>query len=271
MADLAKFLEGVRAMGAAQPTYRLGGSGADGTCDCIGLIIGAVRRAGGTWTGTHGSNYAARSEMSGGLRRVAGAAELEVGEAVYKARAPGAAGYDLPAKYNASGDLLDYYHAGVVMSVSPLEIWHCTSGSAGGGIKVDSKPGAWAWAGRLKKVNYEGGLGMQGENAQKALVAALSGSTVYLRKLPDKGSPYLAKVPVGTRVEVLEVGGEWCTVTVSGQRGYMMRRFLELEGPEDGPLTGEGEQTPEARVAALASRVEALEAWRASLEAGDAE
>ena len=54
------FLRGVSAIQAEGPTYHAGGDGSDGTCDCIGLIIGAIRRAGGRWTGTHGSNYAAR-------------------------------------------------------------------------------------------------------------------------------------------------------------------------------------------------------------------
>ena len=45
------------------PSYQLGHDGSDGTCDCIGLIIGAIRRAGGKWTGTHGSNWAARNTM----------------------------------------------------------------------------------------------------------------------------------------------------------------------------------------------------------------
>ncbi len=257
MVDLDKFLAAIRDIRALSPTYRLGGSGVDGTCDCIGLIIGAVRRAGGTWAGTHGSNYAARSEMAGALRRVAFPGDLEAGEAIYKARAPGDAGYALPPKYQTGGDMLDCYHVGVVMSVSPLEIWHCTSVGGNGGIRVDTKlgdpnkGGAWEWAGPLKKINYGEGLVMQEGEAQQALVVAASGSTVYLRKLPDKSSPYLAKVPVGIMVEVLEVGGEWCTVMALGKRGYMMRQFLELEDAEEGPVTEDGGQALEALVAAL--------------------
>lgn len=61
---LAAFLEQLEAICATKPDYRSGGSGTDGTCDCIGLIIGAVRRAGGGWNGIHGSNYAARKQMT---------------------------------------------------------------------------------------------------------------------------------------------------------------------------------------------------------------
>ena len=102
----------------------------------------------------------ARNEMAAdpyGLRPITSMSVLEVGEVVFKVHRPGAAGYDLPSKYQSSGDLLDYYHVGVVTSTSPLEITHCT----GPGVIVDTKLGKWGWAGRLKKIDYEGGLGMQ--------------------------------------------------------------------------------------------------------------
>ena len=45
MIPLEQFLREIRNIRALNPIYRLGGSGVDGTCDCIGLIIGAIRRA----------------------------------------------------------------------------------------------------------------------------------------------------------------------------------------------------------------------------------
>ena len=265
MIGLTEFLAGIRAIRELNPTYRLGGSGVDGTCDCIGLIIGAIRRAGGIWTGTHGTNYAARNEMTG-LRRITSASELFVGEAVYKAWMPGDVGYPLSSRYNTSEDLLDYYHVGVLMSVTPLEIWHCTTNSGSGGIKVDTKLGVWAWAGRLRKIDYDGSGGV--EMAQKATVTATSGSTVNLRSTPDTSKPYLAKVPLGTVVDVLEVGSEWCTVIALGKRGYMMRQFLVLEGDENGDGTGMENEEPSIDLAAILARLDALEAWRATVEAG---
>lgn len=41
-ATLSAFLSAVDTIQAEQPTYRLGGKAEDGTCDCIGLIIGAL-------------------------------------------------------------------------------------------------------------------------------------------------------------------------------------------------------------------------------------
>ena len=49
--QLSTFLAALQQMADARPTYRTGGSGKDGTCDCIGLIIGALRIAGYRWPG----------------------------------------------------------------------------------------------------------------------------------------------------------------------------------------------------------------------------
>ena len=84
MVAVDDFLRGVQEIKSEAPTYREGGDGSDGTCDCIGLIIGAIRRAGGRWTGTHGSNYAARFAVDGLFRQV-DAADLEPGWLVFKA------------------------------------------------------------------------------------------------------------------------------------------------------------------------------------------
>lgn len=46
MVTLEAFLIEVAKIKSEAPTYREGGDGSDGTCDCIGLVIGAIRRAG---------------------------------------------------------------------------------------------------------------------------------------------------------------------------------------------------------------------------------
>ena len=75
------------------------------------------------WPGIHGSNWAARNAMAW-LKPVSCADDLAVGDVVYKAKAPGQAGYRLPDRYAAGPDLNDYYHVGVVRSISPLRIIH---------------------------------------------------------------------------------------------------------------------------------------------------
>lgn len=203
---LEAFIAQVEAIAQASPVYRLGGDGSDGTCDCIGLVIGAIRQAGGAWMGTHGSNYAARYEMRE-LLPVTDAGELCLGDVVYKARTPGQAGYALPERYKNDPDQRDYYHVGVVTATSPLEITHCT----GPGIVRDTKLGKWTYRGRLEKVDYDGTEVVE-TMAQEAKVTAASGSTVKMRSKPSTSDGLYWEVPVGAEVQVAEITGGWAKV-----------------------------------------------------------
>lgn len=223
---LEAFIAQVEAIAQASPVYRPGGDGSDGTCDCIGLVIGAIRRAGGSWTGTHGSNYAARYEMRE-LLPVTAAGELCLGDVVYKARTPGQAGYDLPERYGADPDNRDYYHIGVVTAVEPLEITHCT----GPGIVRDTKLGRWTYRGRLEKVDYDGTEVVE-TMVQTATVVADSGSKVKMRSKPSTSDGLYWEVPVGALVQVAEVSGEWAKVRYQGRTGYMMVEYLEMDAQE---------------------------------------
>lgn len=220
------FLEKVAEIADASPVYRLGGDGSDGACDCIGLIIGAIRRAGGSWTGIHGSNYSARYEMRE-LLPVMDAGELNLGEVVYKARMPGQTGYDLPERYGADPDNRDYYHIGVVTAVEPLEITHCT----GPGIVRDTKLGRWTYRGRLEKVDYDGTEVVE-TMVQTATVVADSGDDVKMRSTPSQTDGLYWKVPVGDKVQVAYVEGEWAKVRHQGRTGYMMVEYLEMDAQE---------------------------------------
>lgn len=220
------FLEKVAEIADASPVYRLGGDGSDGACDCIGLIIGAIRRAGGSWTGIHGSNYSARYEMRE-LLPVMDAGELNLGEVVYKARMPGEVGYALPERYKNDPDQRDYYHVGVVTAVEPLEITHCT----GPGIVRDTKLGRWTYRGRLEKVDYDGTEVVE-TMVQTATVVADSGDDVKMRSTPSQTDGLYWKVPVGDKVQVAYVEGEWAKVRHQGRTGYMMVEYLEMDAQE---------------------------------------
>lgn len=233
---LEAFIAQVEAIAQASPVYRPGGDGSDGTCDCIGLVIGAIRQAGGSWTGTHGSNYAARYEMRE-LLPVTDAGELCLGDVVYKARTPGQAGYALPERYKKGPDQRDYYHVGVVTATSPLEITHCTSP----GIVRDTKLGKWTYRGRLEKVDYDGTSQEVGTMVQAATVVADSGDDVKMRSTPSKTDGLYYKVPVGATVQVASVDGEWAKVRYQDRTGYMMVEYLEMdvqEPPTSGSSSG---------------------------------
>lgn len=246
MVGLDAFLRGVQEIKTEAPTYRLGGDGSDGTCDCIGLIIGAIRRAGGRWPGTHGSNYAARFAVDGLFRQI-DAADLELGWLVFKAVGPLDAGYDLPDKYRAggagyTGDVMDYYHVGVVTSIEPLNITHCTKGGGVDGITVDTRQGDWRYAGPCNLVDYtdEDEKGDDDVEVKKGVVASQDGNPVKLRPTPSTAKPYLAKVPVGTVVEVMQDAQGWAQIRLpSGQVGYMMAEFIDVSDDDGAPESGQ--------------------------------
>ena len=222
MVGLDAFLRGVQEIKAEAPTYRLGGDGSDGTCDCIGLIIGAIRRAGGKWTGTHGSNYAARFAVGGVMRNV-DADKYRVGGASY------------------TGDVMDYYHVGVVTSVEPLNITHCTESGSVNGVTVDTRQGDWRYAALCTMVDYSDSDG-GGEDMEerRAVVVSEDGNPVKLRPTPSTDKPYIAKVPVGTEVDVMQDAQGWSQVRLpSGQVGYMMSQFLAFEDEANGSGGGE--------------------------------
>ena len=235
--SLTDYLRGVDAIAASSPAYRSGGDGSDGTCDCIGLSIGAIRRSGGKWTGTHGSNWAARNALIS-LKPIEGTGSLTPGDCVLKAREPGQSGYSLPSRYRSGPDLRDYYHWGVVRSVNPLRIVHCT----GPGVMIDTRPGQWAYHGWLRLVRRN--EGDEEPMTATLTVSAPTGSTVNLRKSPD--GPLLDRVPLGERVTALRRQDGWTEISYRGRTGWMQSRFLEGEAAYDDS-------------AGLASRVDELE------------
>lgn len=244
MISLSSFLDAIQENVSRITRYQSAGDGTGGGCDCIGLIIGAIRLAGGTWNGTHGSNWAARNEM----RTLGFITTPYLGEIVYKAKEPGQDGYDLPAKYQSSGDLLDYYHVGVVTSVNPLTITHCTS--VAGGIKRDDKLGQWRFGGELKLVDY-GESDEPMETLYQATVTAVSGRTVNLRANPSEKARVLKSVPVGSVVDVLDDSTDpnWAWISWNGIQGWMMSKFLTV--PENIDLHTELEHLREQLVNAI--------------------
>lgn len=239
----------VLAIEAEAPVYRTGGTGDNGTCDCIGAVMGGMYRLGRAPYPLHSSNYFARYQTDG-LRAVGAEAELTPGEVVYKAKDDPS---DLHARYlpggtHCTGDTRDYYHAGMVVSVSPLIIVHCTSAGDINGFARDDRLGQWRWAGRVKGVAYE----EEERVMETAIVTVTSGSTVNLRLRPSMQSRRIDKVPAGTQVSIMEKTDDWAhVITPDGQRGYMMTQFLFFNKHTD--------QSIEARLASLEERVSQLE------------
>lgn len=232
---LKKFLEKALQLFNSNPKRREPGDGSDGYCDCIGYLIGSLRRSGLKWTGIHGSNWAARKEAVG-LHQIKNTNDLEVGDMVLKGRNPGTSGYNLPSRYkkgNAyyNGDLVDYYHAGLVYSLEPFQIRHMSSK-----MTIDTKLGKWNYAAKLRPLVNAGAYAINPSNepaispssGTQAKVVALSGSTVNMRKTPSLRGALLERIPIGTIVTIKEPGEEWCKIKYGTKVGYTMAKFLEV-------------------------------------------
>ena len=235
MVTIALFIQKVLYIKSLNPKRREPGDGSDGYCDCIGLIIGAIRRCGLKWTGIHGSNWAARKEAVN-LHPIKKVADLEIGDIVLKGCNPGVSGYRLPARYRKggkyyNGDLVDYYHAGVVTSLNPFNITHMSTK-----MKVDTKLGQWNYAMRAKPLVEAGAYSSQTIQTPdplpaagtQAYVTAPSGSTVNMRRSPALTGALIMRVPIGSIVNIVQPGETWCEISYGQRTGYMMAKYLDI-------------------------------------------
>ncbi|MBQ4639347.1 MAG: SH3 domain-containing protein [Clostridia bacterium] len=197
--------------------YQLGMDGTGGKCDCIGLIIGAIRLAGGKWTGTHGSNYAARNEMLN-FQPIPSASALRLNDLVFKHRQPGAEDYALPSSYKGHPDQNDYYHVGVVTSVTPLVITHCTG--VAGGIKKDTALGKWSHFGTWKGIENE---------VCDTRPYTVTGGRLKVRSAPGEKTTVIGYLENGETVQGAVHNADW--VYVPEKRGYCMAKYLQPVHP----------------------------------------
>ena len=95
---------------------------------------------------------------------------------------------------------------------------------------------------------------------RRALVVSEDGNPVKLRATPSTDKPYLAKVSVGTAVDVMQDAQGWAQVRLpDGQVGYMMDRFLALEDTEDAPESGQDEPSGDTFEAEVLDRLEGIQ------------
>ena len=149
--------------------------------------------------------------------------------AAFKARQPGEALYALPRGYlpgggRYDGDLNDYHHIGLIDD-DPAYVLNAKS--VADGFKRSKITEGWEFVARLKDVQYDdvnnGDVVMT-----DAYVISADGNPVKLRPTPSNDKPYLAKVPVGTAVEVVDNADGWSNVIWGDKRGYMMTKFLSF-------------------------------------------
>lgn len=146
-----------------------------------------------------------------------------------------------PSKYHGDG-IGNASHIGICIQRHDGAI---NSSSSKGKVcystfKNKSINGGWNRVGLYNKFDYgtsvnwileHGNSGPPPEEDEQPMqgkVTAPSGGTVNLRKTPD--GDLIERIPIGTTVTVVDYGPEWCKVLVGNMTGYMMTKFIDLEG-----------------------------------------
>lgn len=232
MIEREVFVRKIEEIAARRLTYRTGGMGADGTCDCIGLIMGAMMELGHRRYALHSTNYFARYEMIG-LKKVS-LKELFAGEILYRARE---STQNLNERYQKggryyTGDMRDYYHAAVVTSVDPLRIIECTQYGEVTGIVIHQSCKNWHYGGRLRDVCYDDQDGEKGDENMNVLYQArvtTEKDPLTIRRAPD--GEKLGELPRDAVVDVLDEGA-WMYVRYGSVTGYASARYLTKIGTD---------------------------------------
>lgn len=219
--------------------------------DCSGAFVYSYKKFGESIY--HGSNRIVRVHCRN-VQRVTSLSQLQVGMAIFKGRedvSKMSSAYRPGGRYYNPELPMDYYHIGLVTSVSPLEIVNATTPKA----RIDNVLSKWWCAGYLNAVSYgSGGTDGSPDSGSpdpstppcppcpgtgdgtpgalpalpfQAKVTAQRGSTVNLRRSASKGDAVLLRVPIGSAVTVTELTNTtWWCIRYGSTTGFMMREFL---------------------------------------------
>ena len=204
--------------------YKNGASGPD-ECDCKGYILWVLRQLGQN-VSSAGTNTMIRTQMRS-WHTLTDKSQLQPGMCVFKRREPDSRLKDKfrpgGSAWNASVGDVDVYHVGIVTSLKPLTIRHCSTGK-NRALLTDNSIKAWGLCGWIKWVD-------QGEaqpsDARLMTVYAPEGNTVNMRVKTSTRSALVERVPVGTVVQVVEQANGWTKVKYKKWAGWMMNAYLK--------------------------------------------
>lgn len=214
-------------------------------CDCRGYVIWTLRSLGVSMTST-GTNWMIRNQMTN-VFSVTNQSQLKPGMVVFKHYEKGNPKWNLPAKYRLGGtaynktfDQKDVYHVGIVVQTTPsLIIRHCS----GGGIRTDTKLGAWDYAGYVQWVSPDNitpqptpvkpeptPIDPEVKDDDTGIVIA---NKVNLRKAPTKSAARVEYMNKDDEVIVLKSStgtSGWYYVKYGSKCGYVMSQFIKKKG-----------------------------------------
>ena len=245
--------------------------------DCQAFIEHCVRQAGGSMD-YRGSNDMARgAAWLGTLSQARAQGRLVPGAGVLIREETEE---NLPARYAGDG-LGDFSHVGLYVGEGALsdtdkngnarscDVVH--SSATMGRVAGSTLQNGWTHVLWFPEIDY-GASGAAGNAAagdgltagaspvRFATVVSPDGNPVKLRSTPSTDKPYLAKVPVGTAVEVMQDAQGWAQVRLpDGKVGYMMTKFLTFEDAEDAPESGQDEPSGETFEAEVLDRLEGIQ------------
>ena len=241
MICVSGFIDRVKRIASRDLKYRTGGVGKDGTCDCIGLIMGAMYELGHKKYDLHSTNYFARYQTME-MVTIKSSTEIYAGMILYKARNDDALnGRYMPGGRYYTGDPLDYYHVGVVVRAKPLEIVECTEYGSVTGIVRSSSIKGWEYGGKLRGVLYDGyeETEIKDESEERKMDVLYSAEVatdkgaLNLRNAPNGKD--IGDIPKGAIVAVIE-DGEWPRVIYEDMMGYVSGKYLKKIEPEPEPV-----------------------------------
>ena len=245
--------------------------------DCQAFVEHCVRQAGGRMDYLGTNDMARRAAWLGTLDEARAQGRLVPGAGLLIREATEA---NLPARYAGDG-LGDFSHVGLYVGEGALsdtdkngnarscDVVH--SSATMGRVAGSTLQNGWTHVLWFPEIDY-GASGAAGNAAagdgltagaspvRFATVVSPDGNPVKLRSTPSTDKPYLAKVPVGTAVEVMQDAQGWAQVRLpDGKVGYMMTKFLTFEDAEDAPESGQDEPSGETFEAEVLDRLEGIQ------------
>ena len=195
-----------------------------GCVDCSGAFVYAYNKH--KLDIAHGSNAIARKYV---VKLIPySEAKIEAGMIALKARKPGEKGYALPEKYKNDPDQNDYYHIGLVDEDRKTVL--NAQGTATGFVRSPITQN-WNYVAYAKDLIY-----LKEDNpveTKQATVVAKTGSSVNMRAGASTSSLLIDRVPIGSKVMVMQDHGEWMQIAYGTKTGWMMANYIDYDDAPD--------------------------------------